>query len=86
MTARAPILSAEDELTDQLILQAAFKKTGLPNPLVFLQDGQEAVDYLAGRPPYADRGAHPLPGLLLLDLKMPRMDGFDVLTWLAGQP
>jgi CheY-like chemotaxis protein len=86
VTIPAPILSAEDESTDRLILQIAYRGTGLPHSLVFVQDGVEAVDYLAGKPPYSDRLANPLPGLLMLDLKMPRMDGFDVLAWLTGQP
>jgi len=85
MTKYAPILSAEDEESDRIILRIAHTKAGIPNPIVFVSDGQAAVDYLAGNPPYQDRAAHPIPGLILLDLKMPRMDGFDVLGWLAGQ-
>jgi CheY-like chemotaxis protein len=54
--------------------------------LVLVRDGQEAVDYLSGKGQYADRAAHPLPALVVLDLKMPRMNGFDVLGWLAEQP
>jgi len=53
---------------------------------VMVHDGQEAVDYFGGKGRYADRSAHPLPALLVLDLKMPRMNGFDVLAWLAKEP
>ena len=81
-----PILAAEDDASDRIILEMAFQRAKLPYPLVVVHDGQEAVDYLCGNGQYADRAAHPLPALLLLDLKMPRMDGLDVLAWLAQQP
>src|SRR5438067_1339022 len=80
------VLVAEDEESDALILRHAFQKAGLANPLVVVQDGQEAIDYLSGSSPYQDRAKHPLPALLLLDLKMPRMSGFDVLGWIATRP
>jgi CheY-like chemotaxis protein len=60
----------------------AFEATGLPYRLVIVENGQCAVDYLKGVPPYVDREQNPLPGMLLLDLQMPRMDGFGVLAWL----
>ena len=81
-----PVLVAEDEPTDALILRIAFEQAGIPRSLVAVSDGKEAVDYLCGNPPYTDRSVHPLPALLLLDLKMPRMTGFDVLAWLASRP
>jgi len=76
----------EDEETDAFMLRVAFEKAGVTNPLTILSDGQEIVDYLTGVPPYINRAAHPLPALLTLDLKMPRMNGFDVLSWLRGRP
>lgn len=66
-----------------MLLRLAFKKVEIPYSLIVVHDGQEAIDYLAGNPPYEDRFAHPLPGLFLLDLKMPRLNGFDVLAWWA---
>lgn len=80
------ILLAEDEESDAMIFRMALERAGITNPLIILSDGQEAVDYLSGLGAYADRIKHPLPGLLVLDLKMPRMSGFDVLTWLAQRP
>lgn len=81
-----PVLAAEDEESDALILQLAFERSGLTNPLIIVRDGQQAVDYLMGNGAFSHRSVHPLPRLLLLDLKMPRLSGFDVLAWLATQP
>jgi CheY-like chemotaxis protein len=81
-----PILAAEDEETDRFILNLAFQKAKLPYPLVMVRDGSECVDYLSGVGDFADRTLHPLPVLLLLDLKMPRMHGFEVVEWLATRP
>jgi CheY-like chemotaxis protein len=81
-----PILVAEDDENDIFLLRRAFERVGIPNPLCFVRNGQEAVDYLAGTGRFAQRDLHPLPGMLLLDLKMPWMDGFDVLRWLRDHP
>ncbi len=86
MSAQSPILLAEDEGTDAFMVRRGLQKAGLIYPLIVARDGQEALEYLNGQPPYADRLAHPLPGLLLLDLKMPRLSGFEVLAWLAQRP
>jgi CheY-like chemotaxis protein len=86
MATKRLILAAEDEETDAFLLRISLKESGLSNPLVIARDGQAVVDYLTGAPPHVDRSLHPLPGLMLLDLKMPRMDGFEVLAWLAARP
>jgi CheY-like chemotaxis protein len=86
MDHHAPILIAEDEETEITILQMAARKAGLARKLVFVKDGAEVLAYLRGDPPYADRSQHPLPGLLLLDLKMPQLTGFEVLQWLGTRP
>jgi CheY-like chemotaxis protein len=77
-----PVLCAEDEESDAFFLRNAFAKEKIENPVVIVRDGREAVDYLGGTPPYDDRQLNPLPALVILDLKMPRLSGFDVLEWL----
>ena len=86
MLDNAPILLAEDDENDIDLMGRAFKRAAVPNPIFFVNNGQEVVDYLAGKGKYAERNKFPMPGLLVLDLKMPWMDGFDVLAWLRGQP
>ena len=80
------ILVAEDDPTDAFFFQRAFRRAGIPVALHFVRDGQEVIDYLRGTGPFADRGLYPYPQLLLLDLRMPRLDGFDVLQWIRKQP
>ena len=75
-----PILVADDDENDVFLLQHAYKNAGLENPLFVVNDGLEACDYLEGEGAYADRKSYPLPVLMLLDLKMPRMNGFEVLA------
>ena len=82
MTKRAPILVVDDSKDDVFLLRRAFKKAGLRSSLIHVWDGEEAVDYLSGENHFTDRSRYPLPGLMLLDIKMPRQDGFDVLRWL----
>ncbi len=86
MSQAGHILVAEDDTTDAFFLQRAFKRTGIPITLHFVRDGQEVLDYLQGEGKFADRQTHPLPQLVLLDLNMPRLDGFDVLKWVRQQP
>ncbi len=78
----APILLAEDDEDDILFIQRAYTKAHLPNELIVTNDGYQVVDYLQGQPPYTDRKRYPLPALVLLDIKMRLMDGFEVLAWL----
>ena len=80
------ILAVEDEDDDIALLKRAFRKTGVLNPVRFLTDGDQAVSYLAGEGEYADREAFPLPSLILLDLKLPRKSGLEVLAGVREQP
>jgi len=80
-----PILLVEDDPNDQLLIRRAFAKAKLMNPLRLTKDGDEAVGYLAGEGAFADRQANPLPALVMLDLKLPRRSGLEVLEWLRSQ-
>jgi CheY-like chemotaxis protein len=86
MTNPDTILIAEDEPGDVVLIQRAFAKARIANPLQIARDGEQAVAYLAGSGEYADRARYPLPAVMLLDLKMPRKSGLEVLTWLRLQP
>jgi CheY-like chemotaxis protein len=86
MLDQVPILLAEDDQNDVFLMRQAFAEAAIPNPLLVANNGREAIDYLAGNGAYAERQKYPIPGLILLDLKMPWMDGFDVLRWLRRQP
>jgi CheY-like chemotaxis protein len=80
------ILLADDDENDVLLMRRAFNKAHLANSLHTVADGEEAIAYLEGQEKFADRGQFPLPGLLLLDLKMPRKNGFEVLRWIRSHP
>jgi CheY-like chemotaxis protein len=80
------ILVADDDENDVFFLRRAFAKSGLLHTIIHVSDGQKAVHYLLGEGIYADRKSNPFPDLLLLDLKMPGTDGFDVLATLRAVP
>jgi CheY-like chemotaxis protein len=85
MNGTGHILVAEDDPTDAYFFERAFRRAGIPVTLHFVRDGQEALDYLQGEGQFVDRIRYPLPQLVLLDLKMPRLDGFEVLEWVRKQ-
>ena len=78
------LLVAEDDENDFLVLGRALKKANFQTDLRRVTNGAELIEYLAGGNGYADRDAHPMPELILLDLKMPSLGGFDVLIWLRN--
>jgi len=79
------ILLAEDDPNDVLLIQRAFQRNHVANPVQVVRDGEEALAYLSGQAPFADRERHPLPLLMLMDLKMPRKSGLEVLEWVRQQ-
>lgn len=79
------VLIAEDDPNDILFLRRAFAKSGLRVLLHEVTDGEEAKAYLEGAPPFEDRAKHPLPDVMLLDLRLPRFSGLELLEWLSHQ-
>src|SRR5258705_10330985 len=86
MNRNLTILIAQDDENDLTLLQLALKRVGINNPVHISRDGVEAIDYLAGNGLYADRAAFPFPSVLMTDIKMPRVGGFEVLKWLRDHP
>ena len=89
-TARAlpgsTVLHIDDDPNDSELLRAAAHRAGIPLSVQNIEDADQAVAYLAGKAPYENRERFPLPSLILLDLKMPRATGFEVLRWVRSHP
>ena len=84
-TPGSPILLVEDDENDVILLRRAFSQAHVTNRLVVVSDGEAAIAYLSNQAPYEDRVAFPTPILVLLDLKLPRKSGLEVLEWLKEQ-
>src|ERR1700756_3269903 len=80
------ILMADDDADDRLMTKEAFEESRLANDLRFVEDGVELLDYLKRRGKYEDPTASPLPGLILLDLNMPKKDGREALAEIKADP
>lgn len=80
------ILMADDDPDDRQMTQEAFAESRLANDLRFVEDGQELMDYLRHEGKYSDPASSPRPGLILLDLNMPRKDGREALTEIKADP
>jgi CheY-like chemotaxis protein len=83
---RPAILVAEDDPNDAFMLKRALKKAGILNPVQLVENGAQALEYLRGDGKYNDRAAYPFPGVIITDLKMPKVNGFEVLKWLKRHP
>ncbi len=79
------VLYVEDEENDAFLMQMAFERAGLHSALKVVENGQEAIDYLTGAGNYAERSRFPVPKLVLLDLNLPVLSGFEVLAWMRRQ-
>jgi CheY-like chemotaxis protein len=82
----APILIAEDSDSDIFFLLRAFAASRVTNPIFLVRNGAETMAYLEGKGKFANREAFPLPGIFLLDLRMPAPDGFEILRWRKTRP
>jgi len=79
--AKGVVLIVDDDSDDIELMRLAFEKAKAPCGLMSASDGAEAIKYLSGEGQYSDRGLYPMPLLVLLDLNMPRVNGFEVLEW-----
>jgi len=84
MKAGFPILLVEDSPDDVFFIQRAFHTAQIEHPLFTVSSGQQAIDYMKGQPPYTDRSVYPLPCLVIADLKMPGISGFDLIQWMRA--
>lgn len=79
------LMVVDDSDSDIFCLKRGFQKAGIEVRIHELSDGQSAIDYLSGSAPFADWAQCPLPNLMILDIRMPGLDGFDVLQWVRAQ-
>jgi DNA-binding response OmpR family regulator len=80
------LLLVEDDPNDILLFERAMEKIQLPIELIVVQDGEKAISYLSGSGKFKDRKRYPLPHIILVDLKLPKKSGFDVVEWVKNHP
>ena len=80
------ILMVDDDPNDQFLVQTALEHSGVDGLVRTVKDGEEAIEYLCGRGRYSDRLKYPLPNVIFTDLKMPGMNGFELLEWMRANP
>jgi len=85
MSPNRAILLVEDNVDDIFLLKRALQQARIVNPVVVVSTGQEAMDYLSGNGPFADRFTYPMPAVIFLDLKLPFVFGHEVLGWIRRQ-
>lgn len=86
MSNKLVILAAEDDPNDLELLRHVVAENGVQVNFQAADDGEQLIHYLRGEGKFADRDLHPIPDIVVLDLKMPRMNGFEVLQWLRQEP
>ena len=82
----AALLLVDDSEEDILLVRRALERANITNPVRVVRGGDEAIQYLGGNGQYADRNQYPMPSLMLLDLRMPGRDGYEVMEWVGAQP
>ena len=86
MNTKQIILVVEDDMDDAFLLEWAIHQAGSNKKIHRAQTGEEALSYLEGEGYFSDREAYPLPSMVFIDLKMPRVNGFDILRWKMERP
>jgi CheY-like chemotaxis protein len=86
MNEQKTILMVDDDEDAIILMRESFRQANCTHPLQEVHNGEEAIDYMKGEGPYSDRRRHPLPIAMLLDLNMPKMNGYGVLAWVRARP